>query len=83
MQVHDKLFIGGEWVEPAGTGAIDVISPHTEEVVARVPDGTAEDMDRAVAAARRTFDETDWSTMPVAGAPRHRAAVLRPLRRRA
>ena len=29
MQVHDKLFIGGEWVDPAGTDVIAVISPHT------------------------------------------------------
>ncbi|HLT59584.1 MAG TPA: aldehyde dehydrogenase family protein, partial [Microlunatus sp.] len=49
MRQHDKLFIGGEWVTPAGTGTIDVINPHTEEVVGRVPDGTAADVDRAVA----------------------------------
>jgi len=72
MQVHDKLYIGGEWVDPAGTGTIDVISPHSEEVVGRVPDGTAEDMDRAVAAARRTFDETDWATM----APEERLEIV-------
>ena len=35
MQVHEKLFIGGEWVDPAGTDVIEVISPHTEEVVGR------------------------------------------------
>ncbi len=40
MQVHEKLFIGGEWVDPAGTDVIEVISPHTEEVVGRVPEGT-------------------------------------------
>ncbi len=66
MKVHDTLYIGGEWVAPAGTGTIDVISPHTEEVVGRVPDGTAADMDAAVASARDTFDNTDWATMPVA-----------------
>jgi len=65
MQVHDKLYIGGEWVEPAGSGTIDVISPHTEEVIGRVPDGTTTDMDRAVAAARQTFDTTGWPTMPI------------------
>ena len=37
MHEHDKLYIGGEWVEPAGTGTIDVISPHTEEVVGPCP----------------------------------------------
>jgi len=60
MQVHDKLFIGGEWVDPAGTDVIDVISPHSEEVVGRVPEGTTADIDRAVAAARTAFDEGEW-----------------------
>ena len=50
---RDKLFIGGEWVAPKGKGTIDVISPHTEEVIGSVPDGTPADMDRAVAAAAR------------------------------
>ncbi|MGN9838955.1 aldehyde dehydrogenase [Nonomuraea sp. H19] len=66
MRQHDTLFIGGEWVAPAGTGTIDVISPHTEEVVGRVPDGTAADMDRAVAAAREAFDRGPWPRMTFA-----------------
>ncbi|MFI7448969.1 aldehyde dehydrogenase [Nonomuraea sp. NPDC049714] len=66
MRQHDKLFIGGEWVTPAGTGTIDVISPHTEEVVGRVPDGTAEDVDRAVAAAREAFDHGPWPRLTFA-----------------
>jgi betaine-aldehyde dehydrogenase len=66
VQVHDKLYIGGEWVAPAGSDVIEVISPHTEEVIATVPDGTPADVDRAVEAARRTFDEGDWSRMPAA-----------------
>ena len=66
MREHDRLFIGGEWVAPAGSGFISVISPHTEEVVGRVPDGTAADIDRAVAAARDAFDNGPWSrTDPV------------------
>jgi betaine-aldehyde dehydrogenase len=60
MQVHEKLFIGGEWVDPAGSEVIEVISPHTEEVVGRVPEGTTADIDRAVAAARAAFDEGPW-----------------------
>jgi len=54
--VRDKLFIGGRWVEPVGTGMIDVVNPTTEEVIGRVPEGTAEDADRAVLAAREAFD---------------------------
>jgi len=72
MQVQDKLFIGGEWVDPAGSEVIEVISPHTEEVVGRVPDGTAADIDRAVAAARTAFDEGEWPRM----APADRIAAV-------
>ncbi|MFB4295905.1 aldehyde dehydrogenase [Actinomadura sp. NTSP31] len=63
MREHDRLFIGGEWTAPAGTGTIEVISPHTEEVIGRVPDGTEADMDAAVAAARRAFDAGPWPRM--------------------
>ena len=38
--IRDKLFIDGEWVEPAGAGTIDVINPATEEVIGRIPEGT-------------------------------------------
>ncbi|GAA3563944.1 aldehyde dehydrogenase [Nonomuraea rosea] len=66
MRQHDTLFIGGEWVAPAGTGTIDVVSPHTEELVGRVPDGTPEDMDRAVVAAREAFDHGPWPRLTFA-----------------
>jgi len=72
MREHDRLFIGGEWAAPAGTGTIDVISPHTEEVIGRVPDGTEADIDAAVAAARRAFDAGPWPRMT----PAERAEVV-------
>jgi aldehyde dehydrogenase (NAD+) len=72
MREHDRLYIGGEWVAPAGTGTIDVVSPHTEEVIGRVPDATPQDMDRAVAAARDAFDHGPWPRME----PPERAEVL-------
>src|SRR5437867_1952643 len=50
--VQDKLFIDGQWVAPAGTGTIEVIEAHTEELLGTAPDGTTADIDRAVAAAR-------------------------------
>jgi acyl-CoA reductase-like NAD-dependent aldehyde dehydrogenase len=56
---RDRLFIGGEWVESAGTDRIDVLNPTTEQVIGSVPEGTAEDADRAVKAARAAFDS--WS----------------------
>ena len=63
MQTYEKLFIGGDWVAPTGTGTIGVISPHTEEIVGRVPDGTTADIDRAVGAARAAFDHGPWPKM--------------------
>jgi acyl-CoA reductase-like NAD-dependent aldehyde dehydrogenase len=59
IQVRDKLYIGGEWVDPAGAETIDVVSASTEDVIGRIPQGTPEDVDRAVAAARAAFD--GWS----------------------
>ena len=72
VREYDRLFIGGEWVAPAGTSTIDVVSPHSEELVGRVPEGTDADVDRAVEAARRAFDESDWPQL----APADRAAIV-------
>ncbi len=60
---RDALFIGGTWTEPATDAVLEVVSPHSEEVVARVPEGTPADIDAAVAAARRAFDEGPWPRM--------------------
>jgi aldehyde dehydrogenase (NAD+) len=61
--VREQLFIGGEWVDPAGSGVIEVVDSTTEQVMGRVPEGTAEDVDRAVAAARAAFEV--WSQVPL------------------
>ncbi|MYW69859.1 aldehyde dehydrogenase family protein [Streptomyces sp. SID8379] len=63
---HRDLFIGGQWTEPSGTDVIEVVSPVTEQVVGRVPHASPADMDRAVAAARRAFDEGPWPRLPLA-----------------
>ncbi|MFI5262446.1 MAG: aldehyde dehydrogenase family protein, partial [Candidatus Limnocylindrales bacterium] len=55
-----KMFIDGQWVEASGGGWIDVRSPATGELVGRVPSGTLADVDLAVAAARRAFDDGRW-----------------------
>jgi len=55
-----KMFIGGQWVDSSSGRWIDVRSPATGEVVGRVPEGTAEDVDRAVAAAREAFADGRW-----------------------
>jgi aldehyde dehydrogenase (NAD+) len=52
MQTKDTLYVGGEWVAPAGTNTIEVISPTTEELIARVPEAAEGDVDRAVEAAK-------------------------------
>src|ERR1035437_3145890 len=59
----DKLFIGGEWVDPATDGIFDVVSPSTEEVVAKVSDPSTMDADKAVNAARMAFDLGPWPKM--------------------
>ncbi|PZN29962.1 MAG: aldehyde dehydrogenase, partial [Proteobacteria bacterium] len=71
----DKLFIGGKWVAPSTAAVIEVISPNTEEVVATVAEAREADMDAAVAAARRAFDEGPWPRK----SPQERAAALRAL----
>jgi len=60
---RDSLFIDGAWAAPSGSALIEVVSPHTGSVVATVPDGTAADIDAAVVAARRAFDEGPWPRM--------------------
>ncbi|MFW0793504.1 aldehyde dehydrogenase [Gordonia sp. CPCC 205515] len=72
---YDKLFIGGKWVDPESAETFAVISPSTEEVIARVPQGTTADMDKAVAAARAAFDQGPWPRMAL----EERIAVLRKL----
>jgi acyl-CoA reductase-like NAD-dependent aldehyde dehydrogenase len=49
--IRKSLFIGGAWVAPAGAGVIAVTDPATEEIIGEVPEGTAADIDAAVAAA--------------------------------
>ncbi|TML62680.1 MAG: aldehyde dehydrogenase family protein [Actinobacteria bacterium] len=63
MDKRDRLYIDGSWVPSTGKGSIDVISASTEEVIGTVPEGTAADVDNAVAAARTAF--LAWSATPV------------------
>jgi aldehyde dehydrogenase (NAD+) len=57
-----RMLIDGELVEAASGKRFDNVNPATEEVLGEVADASAEDMGRAIDAARRAFDETDWST---------------------
>jgi acyl-CoA reductase-like NAD-dependent aldehyde dehydrogenase len=67
-----KMFIDGEFVDAAAGETKLTINPCTEEPVAEVPVGTAEDAERAIAAARKAFDSGVWSGMPV----KERARIL-------
>ncbi len=63
VRVHDKFYVNGQWVQPAGIGLIEVINSTTEAVMGKVPEGTAEDINAAVAAARAAFES--WSSTSV------------------
>ena len=81
MQEQGRLFIGGEWVAPSTDRVIEVISPHTEQVIARVAAPAPADVDRAVAAARKAFDAGPWPRLDPADrveAVRRLAALYKP-----
>jgi acyl-CoA reductase-like NAD-dependent aldehyde dehydrogenase len=59
----DRFYIDGQWVIPSSDATFDVIDSGTEEVYFRVPEAQPADVDRAVAAARRAFDEGAWPTL--------------------
>ncbi len=63
MKTYDKIYIGGEWVPSTGKGHFDVIDASTEEVMGRVPAGSAEDVARAVERAAAAFPA--WSETSV------------------
>ncbi|MFF0485606.1 aldehyde dehydrogenase family protein [Streptomyces sp. NPDC004435] len=74
MKAHDAMYIGGEWRPAASSETIPVVDPATEQVIARVPAGTAEDVDAAVRAARAALP--GWAATP----PAERAARINALR---
>jgi aldehyde dehydrogenase (NAD+) len=57
-----RMLIDGRLVDAASGATFDNVDPATEEVLGQVADAGADDMERAIAAARRAFDQTDWST---------------------
>ncbi|WP_413767444.1 aldehyde dehydrogenase [Rhodococcus pyridinivorans] len=69
---RDKIFIGGHWVDSTGDDWIEVVDSFSEETAARVRAATAEDVAKAVAAARKSFDEGKWASLTMA----ERADVL-------
>lgn len=65
-----KLYIGGKWVNSASGKTFDTVNPATGEVLATVAEAGPEDVDRAVNAARKAFDEGPWSRMSAASRSR-------------
>jgi len=59
----EKLFIGGDWVDPSTDRMIEVIAPATERTFVRVAEAMEADIDRAIAAARHAFDHGPWPRM--------------------
>ncbi|HET8618559.1 MAG TPA: aldehyde dehydrogenase family protein, partial [Acidimicrobiales bacterium] len=59
MTTYDKIYIDGAWVPSSGSGTIDVYDSSNGEVIASIPAGTADDVDKAAAAARAAF--AGWS----------------------
>ncbi len=70
MSNERKFYIDGQWVDPHGTATLDVINPATEEAIATIALADAEDVNRAVAAARRAFETFSRTT------PAERIALL-------
>jgi acyl-CoA reductase-like NAD-dependent aldehyde dehydrogenase len=71
-QQPKKLFIGGRWVDAASGKTFDTLDPSTGKVLAKVAEGGAEDIDRAVAAARKAHESGVWRDLP----PAERAKAL-------
>jgi len=67
-----ELYVGGEWVAAEGDERLDVVNPATEEVIGTVPEASVKDVDRAVEAARRAYEEGPWRRM----SPRERSDAL-------
>src|SRR4051794_15095329 len=78
--VKDKIFIGGEWVEPRGAEPMQVVNPTTEEGLGTIPGCSPEDVNDAVAAARTAFEA--WSQAPREVRARHITAIAEGLNER-
>ncbi len=58
-----QCFIDGQWVPARSGKTFETINPATEEVIAQVAEGDQEDVDQAVRAARKAFEQGEWSRM--------------------
>ena len=58
-----QMYVDGQWVESATGRRFDTVDPATEQVITTVPHSDAEDVERAVRAARRAFEDGPWPAM--------------------
>src|SRR5437016_4314559 len=80
---RDRFLIGGEWVRPSSAATIDVIDSATEDLFVTVAEAKEADVQRAVAAARRAFDEGPWPKLSHAERAEYLRAFADALRSRA
>lgn len=71
-RTYDQLFMDGDWVAPSQDSRIEIVNATTEDIIGTVPEATESDVDRAVAAARSTIDDSGWSET----SPAERAAAM-------
>jgi acyl-CoA reductase-like NAD-dependent aldehyde dehydrogenase len=76
MQLSDKMYVGGEWIDSSSGETIEVMAPATGETIGRVPSANAADVDRAVEAATKAF--AAWSQTPAEA----RSEILNEIARR-
>jgi len=67
-----QLYIDGTWVDGSSGEELEVVNPATEDVIAKVPQAAIDDIDRAITAARRAFDDGPWPRL----SPRERSDTL-------
>ncbi|MDU2136996.1 MAG: aldehyde dehydrogenase family protein, partial [Staphylococcus warneri] len=61
-RLSNRQFIDGEWVDSSNKNTRDIINPYNQEVIFTVAEGTKEDVERAILAARRSFEDGELSS---------------------
>jgi acyl-CoA reductase-like NAD-dependent aldehyde dehydrogenase len=80
MREYTKLYLNGEWVASDSEGSLEVINSTTEEVMARIPEGTPSDAVTAVNAAKAAFD--GWASLPIVERAKYLEIILAKLTER-
>ncbi len=81
QHTREVLYVDGAWVPSTGTGTLPVTNPYTEQVLGSVPEGTAEDVDRAARAAARALP--GWAATPLGDRVKACSAIAEGLKARA